>query len=149
MNAIKKIVVVSLILMPCFSAIHAQQPYEMPPTSTEKIIGSISGEQKAGEAYVLYEQNWLGFWVRDGYRDKRKYYSKKEMYEICLEKAKRKYGSSYPNLYLRNFEYSSSDDNLPDEVTYSQVVGSGDAYKATDRIGRVYRYSATVVVSSY
>lgn len=151
MNTIKKIVAVTLLLVPCFSTIHAQQPYEMPPTSTEKVIGNVSGEQDAGESRDIYyyKESFikeLSKWVYDSSKDRRRTYSKSELYDKCLSEAKKKYGNSYPNLYLRDFKYSSSEESLPDEEHWSQVVGTADLYKWTNRRKRVYRYSATVVV---
>lgn len=153
MDITKKIATITLLLVSCVSTIHAQQPYEMPPASTEKVIGTVSGEQDAGESRDIYyyKESFikeLSKWVYDSSKDRRRTYSKSELYDKCMSEAQKKYGNSYPNLYLRNFKYSSSEENLPDEEHWSQVVGTADLYKWTNRRKREYRYSATVVVSN-
>lgn len=125
------------------------QPYEMAPSSSEKVIGTVSGETDAGRKYDLYvykESMFSGGWEYDDTKDKRSTYSKGKLYEYCLSEAKRKYGNSYPDLALRNFTYCKEERSVPNYTTNSQVIGSGTKYSHRDVTERVYIYSATVVI---
>lgn len=151
MNTTKKYLLLTILLMFGVPLIHAQSNmllYDNNQTSSEKVIGTVSGEVNAGRCYELYVKSsiWSGY-KHDGWRDKRKDYSYNELYEICLSHAKRKYGDSYPNLYLKDFIYSIDENEQPDEHAYSQVIGDEEEYKLKDIIQRTYRYSATVVVA--
>ena len=137
------------MLMFGISAIHMQS-YAQSYVS-ETVVGSVSGRQDAGEVYDLYKSSadsfreYLAGWKFVGERDKRVTYSESQLYEICMNEAKRQYGRYYSNLYLKDFYYSIKEEPLDDEEYYSQQVGSSTQYRKKERRKRVYIYSATVV----
>ena len=145
MKKLKKNLVITLLLFWVVSSIFAQN-------STEIVIGSVSGTQNAGEVYDLYQSSADSFreyfagWQSLGVKDYRVDYSYNQLYDICLDEAKRQYGRDYPNLYMKNFYYNIDEIELPDEESYSQVVGSSTKYRKKERRKRIYNYSATVVV---
>lgn len=155
MNALKKNLFITSLCVLGITTIIAQnntQSFEMPPSSNEKVIGTISGELVAGEAYDLYyyQESFIkefSKWKYVEWKDRRSTFSIYELHEKCLSAAKSKYGDLYPNLYLRSFKYEMSEQDLPDNEYYSNVIGSTDYYKNTNRIRRVYKYSAMVVVA--
>ena len=146
MKIMKIIFVVALLLMFGASTNFAQ-------SSTERVIGSISGTQDAGEIYDLYKssadsfRDYLSGWKFVGEQDRRVTYSFDQLYNKCLDEAKRQYGNNYPNLYLKKFSYDINEEELPDEEYHSQVIGSSAQYRKKERRKRIYTYSATVVVS--
>ena len=93
MNIFKKSIVVVAILMFSISSILSQSTQ-----SSEIEIGTISGEQEAGQAYDLYRSSadsfaeYLAGWTYVGEKDRRVDYSDNQIYEKCLEKAKERYG---------------------------------------------------------
>ena len=123
-----------------FSTIYAQEIFEMSPKSTEKIIGYISESYYAGEMYMKYvykEGLFSGHWEWDDLVDKRKTFSKKELYEKLLSSAKDRY-KNYPKLVLRNFKYEKKSEDKGDKI-------SGNV-KKEDLTEYYYHCSATVVV---
>lgn len=123
---------------------------------TETVIGSVFLRVDAGESYELYESSadsfrqYLSGWKHQGWRDKTVSYSYDELYAKLKKEALRKYGSSYPDLKLKDFNYEmkyTEPGELPDTKSHSQVVGSSTEYKKKDRIAKYYNCSATVVVS--
>lgn len=148
MKTLKKNVLVTLLLALGISAI----PVQSFSQSNERVIGSVSGKIEAGEMYELYKSSadsfreYLAGWVHVGPRDKTVNYSYSELYEKCLEEARRQY-RYYSNLSLRDFDYKVKFQELDDEQYYSNVVGSSTEYKKKDRQQKVYIYSATVVVN--
>ena len=151
MNSLTKNLVVALLLMLGVSAFNTQsfaQSYV-----TETVVGSVSGSVDAGEAYELWKSSadsfreYLAGWRDMGWKDNRKDYSYNELYNKCLDEAKRQYGRYYPNLYLKNFDYDVKEEELEDIEYYTQVVGSSTQFRKKDRVKRVYLYSASVVVS--
>lgn len=131
-----------ILLAFCISAGFAQ----------ETIIGSVYLRVDAGESYELYESSadsfrqYLSGWKHQGGRDKTVSYSYDELYAKLKKEALRKYGSSYPDLDLRNFDYELEYEDLPDEVHNTQVCGSSTQYKKKERKAKYYNCSATVVV---
>ena len=120
----------------------------------ETVIGTISGRIPAGEIYTLYKSSADSFreyfagWQLVGERDRRVTFTYDQLYEKCLNEAKKQYGKDYPNLYLKNLSAVLDEmGTLPDEVYHSGAVGSSTEYKKTERIQRVYIYSAIVVVA--
>ena len=152
MKTLSKTILIILIILGA-SSIKAQAPYKEAPSSTELVVGSISGEASWGEFYEKYEWEESFFsggdWEFIDLYDNRKSYSENDLYAICLSEAKEKYGHAYPNLVLRNFKYEIVNRRLPDEVRYSQVIGSGAKYKYMERQKKVYKYSATIVIENY
>ena len=150
MNTTKKYLLLTILLMFDVPLIHAQSNmllYDNNQTSSEKVIGTVSGEVNAGSAYEFYHlvSIWSG-WRHEGWEDHRKEYSENQLYEICLSKAKSIYGNSYPNLYLKDFTYSMKEEEEPDHERSANVCGSEEAYRFKDVVRRKYYYSATVVV---
>lgn len=136
---------IALLLTFCVSAVFAQ----------ETVIGSVYLRVDAGETYELWESSadsflkFLSGWKHVGWRDKTVSYSYDELYAKLKKEALRKYGSSYPDLKLKDFDYEmkyTEPGELPDEESYTQVVGSTTKYKTKDRIAKYYNCSATVVV---
>jgi hypothetical protein len=151
MNSFTKNFAVALLLMLGVSAFNTQgfaQSY-----GTETVVGSVSGSVDAGEAYELWKSSadsfreYLAGWRDMGWKDNRKDYSYNELYNKCLDEARRQYGRYYPNLYLKNFDYDIKEENLEDIEYYSQVVGSSTQFRKKDRVKRIYKYSASVVVA--
>lgn len=120
---------------------------------SETVIGSVSGSLDAGDAFELYKysadnlRDYLAGWKDVGWKDNRITYSSNEIYNKCLEKAKRQYGRNYPNLYLKDFNFDVNEERAEDQEYYSQAVGSSTQFIKKERVKRVYYYSATVVVS--
>ena len=138
-------IIIVILLAFCISAGFAQ----------ETIIGSVYLRVDAGESYELYESSadsfrqYLSGWKHQGGRDKTVCYSYDELYAKLKKEALRKYGSSYPDLELKDFDYKikyTKPGELPDKKSHSQVVGSSTEYKKKDRIAKYYECSATVVV---
>lgn len=151
MKSLKKNFAVVLLLMLGVSIFHSQnfaQSY-----GSETVVGSVSGSLDAGEAYQLYKSSadsfreYLAGWRDMGWKDTRRTYSYNEVYDKCLEDAKRQYGKYYPNLYLKNFDYNIKEEELEDIEYYSQVVGSSTQFRKKERVKRIYIYSATVVTA--
>lgn len=151
MNSLTKNLAVVLLLMLGISTFNTQsfaQSY-----GSETVVGYVSGSVDAGEAYELWKSSadsfreYLAGWRDMGWKDNRKDYSYNELYNKCLDEAKRQYGRYYPNLYLKNFDYDVKEEELEDIEYYSQVVGSSTQFRKKDRVKRVYLYSASVVVS--
>lgn len=124
---------------------------------SEQTIGSVYLRIDAGEMYELYENSADSFflilagWRHLGGRDKTVTYSYDQLYAKLKAEALRKYGSSYPNLDLKNFDYEmkyTEPGDLPDEESYTQVIGSSTIYKTKNRIAKYYNCSATVVVKN-
>lgn len=139
---------IALLLTFCISAVFAQ---------SEQTIGSVYLRIDAGEMYELYENSadsffsFLAGWKHLGGRDETVTYSYDQLYAKLKAEALRKYGSSYPNLDLKNFDYEmkyTDPGDLPDEKSYTQVIGSSTEYKKKDRIAKYYNCSATVVVKN-
>lgn len=145
---IKKNVVVLLCLF-VFSVVSTQ--FYAQTYGIETVVGSVSGTQDAGEAFHLYKSSadsfreYLAGWRDMGWKDRRVNYSEAQLHEKCLDEAKRQYGRNYSNLSLRNFYFMVEEKEMPDEESYSNVVGSSAQYRKTDRVKRIYKYSATVV----
>lgn len=120
---------------------------------TETVIGSVSLSVNAGEMYDLYESSadsfleYLAGWKYLGAKDKRIRYTDEQLYDKLKDKALREYGSFYPDLDLKDFKWNVDEEDAPDEVSYSQVVGSSAKYKMKNRVVRIYKCSATVVVN--
>ena len=137
----------SLLLMLILSLISSRSYSQ----SDERIIGYVSGTQNAGEWYELYKYSkgslfdYMAGWKYVGTRDKMVNYSENQIYEICLNKAKKQY-RYYSNLSLRDFQVKVENQDLPDTTYYSNEVGTGNEYRRKLRSKRVYMYSATVVV---
>lgn len=137
--------IIALMLAFSISAIFAQN-------NRETVIGSVYLEVNAGEQYDLYESSadsfleFLKGWKYVGVRDKMVIYSDGELYAKLKAVALRKYGSSYPDLDLKDFDYEDEIIDLPDEEYYTQVVGSSTKYKKKGRAARIYKCSANVVV---
>lgn len=148
MKTLKNVVLATLLLLglSAFPAKSLAQSYEM-------VVGSVSGSLDAGEAYELWKSSadsfreYLAGWRDMGWKDNRKDYSYNELYNKCLDEARRQYGRYYPNLYLKNFDYDVKEEQLEDIEYYSQVVGSSTQFRKKDRVKRFYLYSATVVVN--
>lgn len=125
---------------------------ESQSSGTEKVIGYVSGEVDAGEVYELYKSSadsfrgYLAGWQNVGLKDRRTSYSDNQLYDKCLEAARKQYGKYYPDLYIKETSFGVEDRYLEDEEYYSQQVGSSTKYRKRDRKQRVYTYSATVVV---
>jgi len=137
--------IIALLLTFCISAVFAQQT----------VIGSVYLRVDAGESYELWESSadsflkFLSGWKHIGWKDKMVSYSYDELYAKLKKEALRKYGSSYPDLELSDFDYEmkhTEPGELSDEESYTNVVGSSTKYKKKDRIARYYNCSATVVV---
>lgn len=137
--------IIALLLTFCISAVFAQ----------ESIIGSVYLRVDAGEMYELWESSadsflkFLSGWKHIGGRDKTVSYSYDELYAKLKNEALRKYGSAYPDLELKDFNYKmkyTEFGDLADEEYYTQVVGSSTKYKKKDRIAKYYNCSATVIV---
>ena len=132
--------IIALMLAFSISAIFAQN-------NRETVIGSVYLEVNAGEHYELYKSSLDSFldflkgWIYLGVRDNMVVYSYGELYAKLKAEALRKYGSSYPDLYLKDFYYEDEIIHLPD-VEYQKSV----RYKRTDRAARIFKCSATVVV---
>ena len=147
MKTLKNVILVSLLLLG-FSAFPAKSLAQ----SYETVVGSVSGSVDAGEAFELYRssadsfRDFLSGWKDIGWKDRRRTYSYSEIYDLCLEEAKRQYGNYYPNLYLKNVHYYFKDEGLEDIEYYSQEIGSSTQYRKKERVKRVYYYSASVVV---
>lgn len=151
MKTLKKSFIIAILFLiggfffstPCFA-----QSY-----GSEQVVGYVSGSLDAGEAYELYRSSadsfreYLAGWKDMGWRDNMKNYSYDEVYNKCLDDAKRQYGRYYPNLYLKNFDYDIKEIELDDMEYYSQVSGSSTQFRKKQRVKKEYRYSATVVVS--
>ena len=137
----RRIIIVVLLAF-CISAGFAQ----------ETIIGSVYLRVDAGEQYELYQNSadsfraYLKGWEYVGSKDKMVTYSYDELYAKLKKEALRIYGSSYPDLDLRNFDYELKYEDLPDEVYNTQVCGSSTQYKKKEREAKYYNCSATVVV---
>ena len=142
MNALKKNIVVALLLMLGVYSAHAQS-----------VLGTVSGELDAGEMYDLYRSSsdsfreYLAGWKYVGARDKTVSYTYDEVYDKCLQKAKRQY-SYFTDVDLKDLHYDIEYERLDDLVSHTQEVGSSTEYKRTDRQKKVYKYSATVVVKN-
>lgn len=137
--------VITLLILFCISALFAQ----------ETVVGSVYLRVDAGEYYNLYESSadsfrqYLQGWKFQGERDKTVSYSYDELRAKLKKEALRKYGSSYPDLELKDFNYKmkyTEPGELPDTKSHTQVVGSSTEYKKKDRIAKYYECSATVVV---
>ncbi len=148
MKTLMKNVLVALFFVLGISAI----PVQSFSQSNARVVGSVSGEIIAGEMYELYKssadsfRDYLAGWQHVGPRDKTINYSYSELYEKCLEEARRQY-RNYSNLSLDDFDYKIEYEELNDERYYTNVVGSSTEYKKKDRQQKVYIYSAIVVVN--
>ena len=115
-----------------FVGMFAQTNYEWkkPPKSTEMEIGIITDEYNAGGYYEYVGK----YREANPDRDERRTIQDEKLYESLFEKAKEKYGDSYPKFALRNFK-SSYSDAVP---CYNSSV-----FK---KFCRIYQSSATVVI---
>ena len=103
---------------------------------SEIVIGSVSGSLDAGDAFELYKysadnlRDYLAGWKDVGWKDNRITYSSNEIYNKCLEKAKRQYGRNYPNLYLKyfNFDVNSMFKNTIKEYFGADVTDDQISY---------------------
>lgn len=151
MNILKKNLVIAMLFIIGGTSIGT--PSFAQSYGSETVIGSVSGSLDAGEAFELYKssadtfRDYLAGWRDLGWKDQRRTYTYDEVYNKCLEKAKRQYGRNYSNLYLKNFDYDVKEEEVDDYEYYSQVAGSSTQYRKKECVKRVYKYSATVVVS--
>ena len=143
MNTLKKNFLLTLLFILGSSTMSAQD---------YKVVGRVSGIQKAGEMYELYKssadsfRDYLAGWRHLGPRDKTKDYSYEQIYNICLEQAKREYGSYYSNIDVTGVTYDVKYEPLEDEEYYSHEVGSSTQYRKKERSQKIYKYSASVIV---
>lgn len=150
MKILKEIVATTFLILGIPAVFAQNHTYS---SSSEIVIGTISGEISKGEAYELYESSadsFLGYlagWKHAGRRDSRVMFSDRDIYNECLAEAKRRYGSSYQNLTVKDIQVRFEEQHLPDEEYYSQVAGSSTKYREKERVKSVYMYTATVVTT--
>lgn len=116
-----------------------------------RVVGSVSGEKEAGEMYELYKSSadsfreYLAGWRDMGPRDRTRDYSFDQIYNMCLEQAKREYGRYYSNIDVKGVTYNIEYQSLDDEEYYSNEIGSSAQYRKKKRQQKIYIYSATVI----
>ena len=117
-----------------------------------RVVGSISGTINAGETFELYKSSassvldYLSGWKDVGPRDRTESYSVDQIYNICMQKAKKQY-HYYSDIQLKELDFEVKYQDISDTTYYSNEVGSGIEYKRTNRSRKIYKYSATVVVN--
>lgn len=143
MNTFKKKLLLTLFFIIGISTMSAQ---------SYNVVGSVSGKQEAGEMFELYKnsadsfRDFLAGWQDMGPRDRTREYSYDQIYNICLEQAKREYGRYYSNIDVTSVRYIVNYEPLDDVEYYTSEVGSGTQYRKKERSQKVYMYSATVIV---
>lgn len=142
MNSLKKKTLVVWLFVLGISTMSAQN---------YRVVGNVYGNLDAGEMYEFYKSSadsfreYLAGWRHMGPRDNTRDYSREQLYDICLEQAKREYGSYYSNIDVIGLDYNVDYKSLPDEEYYSNVVGSSTQYRKKDRRQKIYTYSAIVI----
>ena len=151
----KTILIAALAILP-FSMLKAQtkndsnMEYKQTPKASEKVIGVITDQLKAGEKYDSYKHNprayatdwdkkgnpikWQSDYEYDKSVDKTRTYSEEQLLERLMNTAKSRYREQYPDHYLRNFKWEL-------------VKGNGytDNFRR-NTVEYTYKYSASVVI---
>ena len=142
MNTLKKKLLFTLLFVLGISTMSAQG---------YRVVGSVSGMKEAGEMYELYKSSadsfreYLAGWRHLGPRDRTRDYSYDQIYNMCLEQARREYGRYYSNIDVTGVTYDVKFEPLDDVEYYSNEVGSSAQFRKKERTQKIYIYSATVV----
>jgi hypothetical protein len=134
----KLLLTTAMILMMCAS-VFAQYEWKNPPKSSEIIIGTVETSISGGYATV-YETDKKGkkYGNDSDSRIERSSISDESAYSVLLEKAKNKYGQTYPKFALRGFKYEGSRESIETSIYIHNVKF----------VYRYFDFSAIVVITT-